>query len=366
MEISDIFRKLSDKYSIRLGDKVYFYMSYIQEYGWRDISNKTPITTISTSELENLLRSHLSEKLDIFIMDDDEHRTVKLKEYTPHRTYTERVYTIVASCTSPELFNLDELDSLENEIYSQLISRDVVCAIPLQDQKYTKLVEWIYEVCAEFQLNIETYFLSVEILSRYLHHTTPENDKLQLHAVASMVIAGKVEEIWHPPIDDYIYISDKTCTRNEIITTERDILSRLEYNILFPSTIQFLKIYLRVLGLNDHRVIPLASRYIITVFSCDILSRSFKNSVVAISAIQLSNILSGKTTIFDNIIINHFDICNVQECTRAIERMFIYISRNSNTMLNAIITTERYSEIAKKMNEYYSRKSSIPNRKLVD
>jgi hypothetical protein len=58
-----------------------------------------------------------------------------------------------------------------------------------------------------------------------------------------MLIASKYEEIYAPEVRDFVYITDKTYTKEEIIKTEYKILSGLNFDILFVSPLTFLKRY---------------------------------------------------------------------------------------------------------------------------
>jgi hypothetical protein len=70
-----------------------------------------------------------------------------------------------------------------------------------------------------------------------------KKDKLQLIGVSSMLIASKYEDIYAPEIRDFIYITDKNYTRDEILKTESDILSTLQYDLLSVYSITFLTRY---------------------------------------------------------------------------------------------------------------------------
>jgi len=58
-----------------------------------------------------------------------------------------------------------------------------------------------------------------------------------------MLIASKYEEIYAPEVRDFVYITDKTYTKEEIIKMEYKILSTLNFDILSVSPLTFLKRY---------------------------------------------------------------------------------------------------------------------------
>lgn len=58
-----------------------------------------------------------------------------------------------------------------------------------------------------------------------------------------MLLASKYEEIYAPEVRDFVYITDKTYTKEEIIKMEYKILSSLNFDILCISPLTFLKRY---------------------------------------------------------------------------------------------------------------------------
>jgi cyclin B len=56
-----------------------------------------------------------------------------------------------------------------------------------------------------------------------------------------MLIASKYEEIYSPEIRDFVYITDKAYTKEQILLQEYDILQTLDFNITAPSSYRFLE-----------------------------------------------------------------------------------------------------------------------------
>jgi len=55
-----------------------------------------------------------------------------------------------------------------------------------------------------------------------------------------MLIASKYEEIWAPEIRDFVYISDKAYTREQIISMEKVMVNTLGFNFTLPTPYNFL------------------------------------------------------------------------------------------------------------------------------
>lgn len=47
---------------------------------------------------------------------------------------------------------------------------------------------------------------------------------LQLVGVAALLIASKYEELYPPEVQDFVYITDNTYTKEQILTMEKHIL----------------------------------------------------------------------------------------------------------------------------------------------
>lgn len=90
-------------------------------------------------------------------------------------------------------------------------------------------------------MNPETLYLSINLIDRYLNIRRIDRSKLQLVSVGAMLIASKYEEIYAPEVRDFVYITDKTYTKEEILLMEYQILSDLSFEILHVSPYIFLK-----------------------------------------------------------------------------------------------------------------------------
>lgn len=87
------------------------------------------------------------------------------------------------------------------------------------------LVDWVIEVHLRFKLLPETLFLTVNFIDRYCEKVQVHRTKLQLVAVAAMLIASKYEEIYAPMVRDFVYITDNAYSREEILETECRMLN---------------------------------------------------------------------------------------------------------------------------------------------
>ena len=65
-------------------------------------------------------------------------------------------------------------------------------------------------------------------------------EKLQLLGVAAMLVAAKYEEIFPPTIEDFVYISDNTYARADVLDMESQLLRALNFAVTVVTPFQFL------------------------------------------------------------------------------------------------------------------------------
>ena len=61
-----------------------------------------------------------------------------------------------------------------------------------------------------------------------------------------MLIASKYEEIWAPEVRDFVYISDKAYSREQILNMEKLMLNTLRFKLTVPTPWNFLSRSLKV------------------------------------------------------------------------------------------------------------------------
>ena len=64
----------------------------------------------------------------------------------------------------------------------------------------------------------------MNLIDRYLSYALVKKNQVQLVGVAALLIATKYEEIYPPTVKDFIYLTDDTYTRDQILTMEFNIL----------------------------------------------------------------------------------------------------------------------------------------------
>ncbi|XP_031619433.1 cyclin-A1-like [Contarinia nasturtii] len=107
----------------------------------------------------------------------------------------------------------------------------------------TILVDWLVEVGEEYRLKNETLCLVVSYIDRFLSVMSVVRAKLQLVGTAAMFIAAKYEEIYPPDVGEFVYITDNTYTKKQVLRMEQLILKVLTFDLCVPTTSVFLNAY---------------------------------------------------------------------------------------------------------------------------
>jgi len=108
------------------------------------------------------------------------------------------------------------------------------------------LIDWLSEVHLKFKLRPETMYLTVNLIDRFLSLRMVPRTKLQLVGCTAMLVASKYEEIYAPEVRDFVYISDKAYTRDQILMMESIMLNTLQFNLTVPSALRFAQRYIKL------------------------------------------------------------------------------------------------------------------------
>lgn len=94
------------------------------------------------------------------------------------------------------------------------------------------LVDWVIEVhvhMTRFHFSIETLYLTINIVDRFLSLVTVPKRKLQLVGITAMLMASKYENnSLAPEVDYFAFLSDRTYSPEQILSMEKIILRILE------------------------------------------------------------------------------------------------------------------------------------------
>jgi cyclin B len=124
-----------------------------------------------------------------------------------------------------------------------VIKKDFLIGSHINGKMRAVLVDWLIEVHSQFKLLQETLYITIYIIDRYLQQegVHVKRNKLQLVGVTAMFLASKVEEMYAPEINDFVYITDNAYTAGEIRQMELKLLAALKFNFSRPLPLHFLR-----------------------------------------------------------------------------------------------------------------------------
>jgi len=150
------------------------------------------------------------------------------------------------------------------------------------------LIDWLVEVVEEYGLKMETLFLAVNYIDRVLERKPVARATLQLVGVTCLFVACKYEEIHPPLVDDFVYITDNTYTRDNIIQTEKLVLTELQFELTVSTIQNFLTRFLLISEVNDLRVVHHADYLAEMILSVYSVYRKYRPSHLAAAIVVVS------------------------------------------------------------------------------
>ena len=152
----------------------------------------------------------------------------------------------------------------------------------INEQMRAILVDWLIDVHYNFNFNKETLFQTIWILDTYLSYEIIQRNKLQLLGITCLFISCKYNEICYPKTNEFIYVTDNAYDIKELLKMEKDVLKKLEFNILVPTSIQFYDILSKIFNFNSEQYN--FGRYFLESNLIDYNMICFSSSIIAISS----------------------------------------------------------------------------------
>jgi len=113
------------------------------------------------------------------------------------------------------------------------------------------LADWLVEVAEEYKLHDETLYLAINYIDRFLSQMSVLRGKLQLVGTAAMFIAAKFEEIYPPELGEFVYITDDTYSKKQVLRMEHLILKVLNFDMATPTPGVFLRRFNKWTGSDE-------------------------------------------------------------------------------------------------------------------
>lgn len=194
--------------------------------------------------------------------------------------------------------------------------------VDINEKMRAILIDWMVEVHMQFRLLTETMFLSVNLIDRFLSVKPITRQKLQLLGITAMLVASKYEEIYAPELRDFIHISDKAYSREEVcserrhwhqdpcfklaffyclpnavfmqvLRMERLMLTALDFNLSTSTPLHFLRRFSKA-SKSDARTHAL-TKYISELTLCEYGMLKYLPSHIAAASVYLARCMTGRS-----------------------------------------------------------------------
>lgn len=207
----------------------------------------------------------------------------------------------------------------------------------INSQMRSILVDWLVEVAEEYKLVSDTLYLSVNYIDRVLSKFQVQRSRLQLVGVSCMLVAAKYEEIYAPQVDEFVYITDNTYTRNEVIQMERKILDLLGFELTAPTPKHFLRRFIKSSEADPKT--ELLANYLCELTLVDVKFLQFLPSQIAAACVFLAN-FTNKRVAWSPTIAHYtgYSLKELEPCIEALHRLY-----KDSPKSNLVAIREKYA-----------------------
>ncbi|EEC70416.1 hypothetical protein OsI_01413 [Oryza sativa Indica Group] len=233
----------------------------------------------------------------------------------------ELIYDIDASDAHNELAVVDYVEDIyrfyrNTENTYRPLCTYMVSQTEINGRMRAILTDWLIEVHYRLMLMPETLYLTVYIIDQYLSLENVPRKELQLVGVSAMLIACKYEETWAPLVKDFLVISDNSFSRQQVLSTEKSILNKLQWNLTVPTMYMFILRYLKA-ALGDEELEHMTFFYAeLALVQYSMLF--FAPSVIAAAAVYAARCTLGLSPLWSDLLEYHTGLAEPQllECAR--------------------------------------------------
>ncbi|XP_041864421.1 cyclin-A1 isoform X2 [Melanotaenia boesemani] len=209
------------------------------------------------------------------------------------------------------------------------------------------LVDWLAEVVQEYKLSSETLHLAVNYMDRFLSRTTfVKRDKLQLVGIAALLIAAKYEEISPPELNEFVYITDSTYTKKQLVQMEHVFLKLLAFKMAAPTTNEFLRFFMSI-----HPVSAKVESLALYIAELSLLEINpflqYSPSIVAAGAYSLANYTINKSLWPQSLtVFTGYSMDKMMPCMTNLHKLFISAESRPQQTIRDKYKSSKYCRVS--------------------
>ncbi|KAE9595171.1 hypothetical protein Lal_00009287 [Lupinus albus] len=237
----------------------------------------------------------------------------------------------------------------------------------IDSNMWRNMIHWLIETHWRLQtLSQQTLFLCVNILQRFLSITNhildfnKDKKKFQLVVLTSLMLASKYEEEESPLcVYDLEYMTEFSCSIQEICEMELVILQNLDWVLTLPTPYVFIHMNMRV-SLESHDEDKIMEKMVFFISELGLTHYSIvgfhKPSLIAASAVYAARIVLGKTPYWNKILKNYtgYSKNKLDCCTKLMLQLCISYHREGH---NHVL--KEFSSVICVVLQHFSNRSDL-------
>ncbi|XP_061896039.1 cyclin-A2 [Entelurus aequoreus] len=208
------------------------------------------------------------------------------------------------------------------------------------------LVDWLVEVGEEYKLQNETLYLAVNYIDRFLSSMSVLRGKLQLVGTAAMLLASKFEEIYPPEVSEFVYITDDTYTKKQVLRMEQLVLKVLSFDLAAPTINQFLTQYF--LHHHTSKQTQSLAMYLgeLSLVDCDPFLKYLPSQMAAAAYILANNTLTGASWPKSLVEKTGYTVEELRPCVEDLHQMYLNASQHAQQSIREKYKTAKTQEVS--------------------
>ncbi|XP_077388867.1 cyclin-A2 [Festucalex cinctus] len=208
------------------------------------------------------------------------------------------------------------------------------------------LVDWLVEVGEEYKLQSETLYLAVNYIDRFLSSMSVLRGKLQLVGTAAMLLASKFEEIYPPEVSEFVYITDDTYTKKQVLRMEQLVLKVLSFDLAAPTINQFLTQYF--LHHPASKQVESLSMYLseLSLVDCDPFLKYLPSQTAAAAYILANNTIAGASWPKSLVERTGYTLEELRPCVDELHQMYLNAPQHAQQSVREKYKTSKHHEVS--------------------
>lgn len=147
------------------------------------------------------------------------------------------------------------------------------------------LVDWLIQVVSYLELDLATLHQSVSVVDRVLSLRCVPIHRVQLLALAALLVISKLEEKTPPEVQSLLELSLNYYTRPDLLALEKEVLCNLNFELVHADPSLFLRYFLYLTCNSYDQLIIEASGFLLELVLVEIWPMGTRPSILGAAAL---------------------------------------------------------------------------------